>query len=197
VELVNWFAHEIPRVYALLSEDEDAARVREKVEFIRSHGGGVTVRDIQRSGTKLFGETAEDIEAALEALVAKKLGVWESVAPGSQGGHPTRLFRLCETPQPDGTSENPEDFEVPSGNGNTSTHETGGRKFREGEIHNGGVGEPSTPEFAAEEGTQPDGTPKNPEDSEVVSGVGSGREPGDETQEEGEGNPDEEGTWTA
>ncbi len=204
VEVVKWFAHEIPRVYALLSEDEAAAHQREQLEYLRARGGAATVREIQRSGTKLFGETAEEIEAYLETLVAKGLGEWEAVPPGAEGGRPCQRFRLREDLEPDGTPQTPEDFEVPSGQPEESSATAGGREPGDEEPPGGAKGEPVDPDRGYKEEPQPDGTPEKPEDLEVVSGVGLQHEPHDEgssparTRGGAAEDPDEEEvTWTA
>lgn len=90
--LVEWFAWEAERVYAMLDEGEADTRERELVEWIELRGGVVSVRDLTR-GPRQYAK-AEAARAALDALVRKGLAVWDHPRPGQQGGAPTERCRL-------------------------------------------------------------------------------------------------------
>jgi len=96
IALARWFANETRRVCALLDESPEERDRRRLVELIKHKGGAVTVREIQRT-SRLF-RTAEEAEAALNALVEAGWGVWETPAGGDRGGRPTRIFRLSTKP---------------------------------------------------------------------------------------------------
>ncbi|MCC6421589.1 MAG: DUF3987 domain-containing protein, partial [Gemmataceae bacterium] len=104
VMLARWFGHEARRVYATLSEDDDARQVRQAVELIRRKGGAVTARDWQRARSH---RTAGDAEAELAEMVAAGLGRWEDIAPGPKGGRPTRRFSLLEEQDPSAADATP------------------------------------------------------------------------------------------
>lgn len=91
VKLSRWFALEARRVYAVLGEDDDARQRRQSVEVIERKGGAVTVRDWQRSRSI---RKSEDAEAELAQLVTAGVGRWEEVAPGPNGGRPSKRFIL-------------------------------------------------------------------------------------------------------
>ena len=96
IALARWFANETKRVYPLLDESPEEQDWRRLVELIEHKGGAVTVREIQRT-SRLF-RTAEEAEAALNALVEAGWGVWETPAGGDRGGRPSRIFRLSTKP---------------------------------------------------------------------------------------------------
>ncbi len=93
VILARWFAQESRRVYAVLSESEEQRDIRRLVEFIRSRGDKITVRELQRANGRKFPDAAA-AEAALESLVQAGLGRW--VEP--DGTHRARVMELCPTP---------------------------------------------------------------------------------------------------
>ena len=96
VALCKWFAQEARRIYATLTETEGDCNTRKLVEFIRSRGGKMTVKALQRSNSRKY-PTAEAAEAVLEVLVRDGLGAWEDRPAGPQGGRPTRVFILHPT----------------------------------------------------------------------------------------------------
>lgn len=68
--------------------------LRRLVDWIKSKGGEVTVRELVR-GPRAYREQPEKAESSLEALMARGLGSWaESCPQGKPRGRPTRLFRL-------------------------------------------------------------------------------------------------------
>lgn len=98
VKLARWFVHETERVYGLLAESTEDALTRELVTFIRSKGGHVTVRDVQRGGPRELRKSADDAADALESLIDHGLGSWVYPSPGARGGAPSRVFHLVESP---------------------------------------------------------------------------------------------------
>jgi hypothetical protein len=96
VVLCRWFGAEARRIYASLSESEAQRATRKLVEHIRTRGGRITARELQRSNSRKY-PTAEAAEASLETLVADALGVWDEPVTGPLGGQPARQFRLHPT----------------------------------------------------------------------------------------------------
>jgi hypothetical protein len=92
ITLARWFAAEARRVYAVLSESEEARARRELVELIREAGGTITARDLMRRRQGEY-PTAEDADHALMDLVTNKLarGKWVS---DPEGGRPYYKYRL-------------------------------------------------------------------------------------------------------
>ncbi len=103
ITLARWFAHETERVYMALgrTETSEQQQRRELIEFIRSRRGLVTARVLQRGGPCF--STAAEARAALDDLVARGIGVWESPKPSAKGGHPTTRFRLVDNSDTDTT----------------------------------------------------------------------------------------------
>jgi hypothetical protein len=101
VELSTWFGHEARRVYSILGENPEQREHRRLIEMIRSKGGSVTIREVQRSSRKYT--NAKDAEQALEALVAAGVGIWEDPKPGLAGGRPVRQFVLAQCADADKT----------------------------------------------------------------------------------------------
>jgi hypothetical protein len=91
VRLTEWFKRETRRVYALLGESDDERDDRRLVEFVERKGGSVTCREV-RQGCRWLREPGI-AEAALNALVKARRGVWE-LSPAGRPGQPTRRFRL-------------------------------------------------------------------------------------------------------
>ncbi len=91
VATVEWFRHEVRRIYQWLTEPEADRQRRELVEWIDQRGGAVSPRDLQR-GPRLYRE-ADAAEAALVDLVKAGLGEWEPQPAGEHGGRPSRVFR--------------------------------------------------------------------------------------------------------
>jgi Protein of unknown function (DUF3987)/Primase C terminal 1 (PriCT-1)/RepB DNA-primase from phage plasmid len=95
ISLVEWFKGETRRIYAMLDYESETDHRRELVEYIRSSGGSVTVRELQRHSRKYA--TSEAAEAALEQLVGAGLGRWEVVKPDGPG-QPSRVLILALLP---------------------------------------------------------------------------------------------------
>jgi len=96
IKLAKWFVHETERVYEILAESSEDTLTRELVTFIRSKGGRVSVRDVQRNGPRELRKSSECATDALESLVAQGLGKWVYRPPGAKGGAPSRIFHLFE-----------------------------------------------------------------------------------------------------
>jgi hypothetical protein len=98
VALCRWFAREARRVYAILSESAEERDARRLVEFIRSRGGSITIRGLQRANDRKY-PTSAHAEAALESLVHAGLAQWQGRPGTPKGGNPARVAKL--TPAPD------------------------------------------------------------------------------------------------
>jgi hypothetical protein len=97
ITLARWFAAEAARVYSMLSESDEQRDARRLIEFIRSRGGQITVRDLMRMNNHKY-PTAEDAKAALDALVEGGMGTWEEPPETPSGGTCARPLKLCMTP---------------------------------------------------------------------------------------------------
>lgn len=73
IELVHWFKGEARRIYSMLDATADEPG-RELEAFIRSKGGSVSVREIQRAFFPAG--TADEAEAAVRELVAARKAQW-------------------------------------------------------------------------------------------------------------------------
>jgi hypothetical protein len=105
IVMAQWFAHEARRIYAILSESEDERDTRRLVEFIRSRGGSMSGRDLQRANGRKY-PTVEHAEAALDALVGAGLARWEELPANPSGGR-HRAQRLILRPTSDKTDKTP------------------------------------------------------------------------------------------
>jgi hypothetical protein len=76
IAMALWFTAEARRIYAMLSESPEERTSRRLVEFIRSRGGAITVRELQRANQVKY-PTSAAAEAALESLVSAGLAHWE------------------------------------------------------------------------------------------------------------------------
>ena len=94
IRLTEWFRYESQRVYAWLSGAIISDSNDRLIEWIRSKGGSVTVRNLQQTGPRQFRASAEKAEVALQSLVTARVGQWTTCAPGPQGGWPVREFHL-------------------------------------------------------------------------------------------------------
>jgi hypothetical protein len=105
VALCTWFAGEARRIYATLSESSADRETRTLVEFIRSRGGSITARVLQRSNSRKYAN-AETASAVLNDLAEAGLGEWAEPQPSECGGRPkSRCFTLH--PTPDKTDKTP------------------------------------------------------------------------------------------
>jgi hypothetical protein len=95
IAVARWYRDEALRVWARFSETEADAEARLAVEWIRTHGGRTTAREMQRCGPKAF-RVAEKAKAILDDLVTRGCGVWERTQRGPKGGQPADVFCLRE-----------------------------------------------------------------------------------------------------
>ena len=111
IGLARWFADEAARVYADLGSVGDNSEARSSrenerlVEWIRSRGSIVTIRDLMRGPRQYRGDMKE-AEAALTRLVDAGYGSWDSPEVSAAGGRPTRVFKLTIAGDGDNTPEN-------------------------------------------------------------------------------------------
>jgi len=91
IALALWFLEEALRIYAMQGEDDAAREIRQRRELIERQGGSVSVRDWQRLRSL---KSSDEAEAELLAMVEVGHGVFTEVAPGPQGGRPSRRFVL-------------------------------------------------------------------------------------------------------
>lgn len=103
IVLAKWFGLEARRVYGVMSESEQERDQRELSELIVRNGGAVSVRQLMRSSQRF--NTAEDAEAALDALGRQGWGRWTVTPSGPKGGAPARAFQLTTCVDTDTTSQ--------------------------------------------------------------------------------------------
>jgi hypothetical protein len=109
VALVEWFAYEAERVYAMLHEPTAERQTRRLVEFIWARGGRITARALQRSNRHKY-PSAAHAEAALNALTPT-YGSWEDGPTTTpKGGQLARHFRLRPTADTTDTTAPGEEF---------------------------------------------------------------------------------------
>src|SRR5262249_33944134 len=104
--LCQWFADEARRIYATLTESAEDRDARRLVEFIRSRGGRVTARDLQRSNDRKYPDR-ETAEAALNTLALAGVGEWTDPPAAPTGRRPLPVFVLH--PTADKTDKTPDD----------------------------------------------------------------------------------------
>jgi hypothetical protein len=93
IELVRWFREETRRVYQILDQFAESKQLDDLVRWIRAkHSGDVAPRDLLsgRRGIK----DANQAEAVLQSIADSGLGTWYDVPSTSNGGVPTRRFKL-------------------------------------------------------------------------------------------------------
>jgi len=103
VKLSRWFGQGARRVYQILGETDEQRDQRRLIETIRSRGGSITVRELQRSSRKY--SKAEAAERVLEAVVGAEYGYWGDQKTRKTGGRPTRRFVLRGDVDVDKTAE--------------------------------------------------------------------------------------------
>jgi DNA polymerase I-like protein with 3'-5' exonuclease and polymerase domains len=112
--LTRWFAAETRRIYTVLAESAEERDVRRLIDFIRSRGGRITVKALQRSNSRKY-PTAEDSEKALDALVEKGLAQWEERTVSERGGRPTRDCVLMSVDPSDDIDDTDQTDDRPGG----------------------------------------------------------------------------------
>jgi hypothetical protein len=96
IEIAEWFKAEARRVYAMLSEPDNARDNRQLIEWIERKGGSVTAREVQQ-GHRQY-STAQEAEAALSELRKAGCGDWHDLPSSQKGGRRSREFRLSIPP---------------------------------------------------------------------------------------------------
>jgi hypothetical protein len=93
-DLARWFGAEAIRIYASMSETAEQRETRKLVEFIESHDGSVSVRDVTHYCWAFKGQT-DKVEQMFNALVKEGRAKWLDIKPEG-GGRPTRKFQLLK-----------------------------------------------------------------------------------------------------
>lgn len=93
VAMVEWFARERERIEHEIGSSPEISPVRQLQAWILKRGGAVTTRELIRARPGTY-RTASDAKQALDDLVERKLGLWETVPSTSKGGRPTERFVL-------------------------------------------------------------------------------------------------------
>jgi len=112
VRLGWWFRNELERVARKLLGSEEDAELVELVELIRSKGGRISARELQR-GPRRYRKPGAAQEA-LGRLVKAGLARWAGTKPGPQGGRPEQVVELVTGGDGDRTPQYPEQNEVAS-----------------------------------------------------------------------------------
>jgi hypothetical protein len=116
IRLVEWFAREAERVYAVLRETEYERRLRQLLEWIEARGGETTVRAVQDNLRSRY-PISTDAKADLDELVSAEQGDWVDSPSGPQGGRPSQRFRLRarKTAKPTDLHDKPASVEAGGG----------------------------------------------------------------------------------
>jgi hypothetical protein len=77
INLAEWFKNETLRIGRLLSEPDDVRQMRHLANWIHSHGGTITARDLCRNRRDI--QTTEQAESLLIQLVATGRGSWRGI----------------------------------------------------------------------------------------------------------------------
>jgi hypothetical protein len=92
-DLARWFGFEAVLIYASMAETREQREQRKLIEFVESHGGTMSVREIMQGYWPLKNQR-EKTEQQLDALERTGIGKWEPVGTTAKGGRPTRKFQL-------------------------------------------------------------------------------------------------------
>lgn len=95
IRLARWFGNETRRIHRMIASSEETLARDSLAEWIERKGGEVTARDTLTGQRRIA--NAEEAESALDELAEHEYGDWLDCPPGSQGGRPTRKFRLFPT----------------------------------------------------------------------------------------------------
>lgn len=121
ITIAGWFSNEARRVYGMLAQAPETAERKRLVDWIRSKGGRVTKRDLQRMGPKQY-RKGDEADAALADLAEKGYGGW---VVEDTGGRQATVFELsgkmyipCDT-----SPKNPAFSDLPSHVANVASPE--------------------------------------------------------------------------
>lgn len=125
VQLVDWFAGETTRIYAVLGLAATADGYNELLGIVQGRGGAITPRKLQHAARR-YRRDGTAMQRDLDALVASGRGRWEEQRSESGRGRPSRVFRALDgsTMESDGVERVTEmkpttgNVLVGSGNGN-------------------------------------------------------------------------------
>ncbi|MEX2216178.1 MAG: DUF3987 domain-containing protein [Phycisphaeraceae bacterium] len=106
IVVVDWFADEAIRVYAMHQESSEEGEARRLRDWIAGREGTVTARELAH-GQRRFRNDPDSAKRALDELVSACWGKWEDVQ-GEKGGRPTERFRLISHVTVTETSTPPE-----------------------------------------------------------------------------------------
>ncbi|MFG0319483.1 MAG: DUF3987 domain-containing protein [Planctomycetota bacterium JB042] len=106
IAIADWWADEIDRVRALLTEDEAARRTKALVELIRRKGGRAEPRDLVAwcRWIKSAPKPAELARSVLRGLAKERLGTIEELPSKRRGAPPKMVFVLFEAVSKSATS---------------------------------------------------------------------------------------------
>ena len=77
IQFVDWFKHEARRLYAVLGDNEEMTRLRQRAGWIqRKYPDGCTVRQLQQGNRDL--ENSQAAESELHKLAKAGLGSWDT-----------------------------------------------------------------------------------------------------------------------
>lgn len=106
IALVDWFKGEVDRIYAILSESEETAELRQLVDWIdRKCDGQASAREVTQGIRRI--ENTDHAESELNRAAKVGLGEWCILAPSESGGRPKRVFRTPNASTVYGTCQNP------------------------------------------------------------------------------------------
>ena len=95
-KIAAWAGGEVRRIYSMFGECPEDREIRRLVEFIRSRGGRITVRALQRSNSRKYPD-GESAKAVLDRLAEAGVGDWtEPEVPAGAG-----LSRTARDTAPD------------------------------------------------------------------------------------------------
>ena len=94
IQLAEWFAAEIRRVYTMSRSKQDDQELMQIAEAVHRRGSEVTSAQLARSGPRCVRGSSEAAEQMLCDLVERGWGEWVKKSSSKRGGRPTRAFKL-------------------------------------------------------------------------------------------------------
>ena len=98
IEVVDWFKKEALRIESLVDMDEETENLQRLVDLIRSNGGSMSPRELQRKSPR-YGKTSRKAEQWLEKVIEAGYGRWENRK--KERGPATRCVILASSSQND------------------------------------------------------------------------------------------------